>query len=263
MLPEQRPHAGEGAFKERSGTLVGHDRPHLTRQLPEVTGKEVLVLPIEAGGCEEAHAVEIGADPHLDPFHMVHQHEADAGAIHLAELRRHHGADVAPVREAAHVGVRRAEAVAVEFQDVSSGAAGEKRVDFGQCGELPHGSDLQAELLEHFLRIGPVVLEPVAERAAADHVEAVRPKRVLTRTAGVGDVLEEHDAVLSGFAHPGQLGFPIVGARNHPGQGTVALWLGHEDANVVPLRGEPKVEGAEVAIVADAEKPHEHLPIRS
>src|SRR5215213_7829837 len=95
---EKRREPAERALEESPAALVCDDRAHLAGELALVAGEEALMLPVEARRMEEARAVEIGADAHLDARHMLHQDEARR-SLAAAELRGEDGAHVAPVGE--------------------------------------------------------------------------------------------------------------------------------------------------------------------
>jgi hypothetical protein len=66
-----------------------------------------------------------------------------------------------------------------------------------------HGGDPQAEAGEQLLRIGSVVFEPVAERAAADDLVSFAPEAILKRPQAFGNGFEDDDPVAT---DPAQLG---------------------------------------------------------
>ena len=117
--------------------------------------------------------------------------------------------------------------------------------------------DRKAELGEHALREGAVVLEPVAEGAAADHLEAVAAKRVLQRAAlrrrrsRTGSMPSSPAARIQSSS-PRQSGVRATKPASVPSaSGSVA-----DDPDLVALLDEAQIERAEVAIVADAEEAH-------
>ncbi len=191
---------------------------------------------------------------------MLHQDEAHAVALHLAKLGRDHGLDVASVAEPAHEIVGGSEPLAVELQDVAAGVP----VDEVGCGrgivELMDGGDRQAQGGQHVLGVAAIVFQPVAIAAASDDVEAVAPQSILQGAALVGDVLEQHDAVLSGLAQPVEFLLPAVGPLDDAGQGAVAERFGDRDLDLVTILDQAHVERIEVAGVADAQKPHVLAP---
>ena len=241
--------------EEAPAALVGDHGAHLAGKLALVAGEEALVLPVEAGRIEEARAVEIGADAHLDARHMLHQNEARRPLV-PAQLCRHDGAHVAPVGEHPDIVVGGGEARAVELEHVAAGILREVAVGRGGVGELERARHRKAELGEDALREGAVVLEPVPEGGAADHLETVAAKRVLERAALRGDVLDEDHAVLAGGADPGELAAPIGRSRHKTLERALGERLGRRHPDLVALLDEAPIERAEVAIVADAEEAH-------
>ena len=222
---------------------------------PRSPGKKRLCSQSRQARIEEARAVEIGADAHLDALHMLHQHEARRTLV-PAQLCRDHGAHVAPVGEHPDIVVGGGEARAVELQHVAAGIVGEEPVGRGGVGELERARHREAELGEDALREGAVVLEPVPEGGAADHLETVAAKRVLECAALRGDVLEEDHAVLAGSADPGELAAPIGRSRHKTLERALGERLGRRHPDLVALLDEAPIERAEVAIVADAEEAH-------
>jgi hypothetical protein len=101
-----------------------------------------------------------------------------------------------------------------------------------------------------------VVLQPVAEGAAPDHVEAVAAQIVLQSAAALGDVLEQDDPVEARLADPGELGLPVRHLLDQAGEHAVAHRLAHRHLDLVPVRLQPQIEGIQVAGVADAEEAH-------
>ena len=220
------------------------------------------MLPVEAGGLQEPLAVEIGAYAHLDALDVRHQDEADRVLPRKPGARLQHGAHVRPVAQAADVIVRRAETRAVELQHVAAGLRVEEGDRVGDRAEVPGRRGGEPDARHDLLRVGAVVLQPVAEAAPADHLEALGAQVVGDAAAAVGHVLKDDEAVGARFPHPGEGGLPIVHALDHARHRAVALRLGDRDARLVPLPLQPEVEGGEVAIVADAEKAHHPLRTR-
>ena len=110
---------------------------------------------------------------------------------------------------------------------------------------------------EQSLRGGAVILKPVAECAAADDVIALRPKLVLKLAEADG--LEEDQAVIPGFADPVELRPPIGSARDHPGHRTGSQRIADADADLVAIVEQPKVHGAQVAGLRNAQNAHNGL----
>ena len=73
------------------------------------------MLPIETRRREELLAVEISADAHLDPAHMLHQHVARLSAVEMLEAGGNDGFDVPPIFHPPDVIVGGGEAVPVEL----------------------------------------------------------------------------------------------------------------------------------------------------
>ena len=67
-----------------------------------VAREEALVLPVQAGRPNEAFAVEIGADPHLDAVEEAHQHQF-VGPAQVGGAHPQHGGHVPAIGELSHV----------------------------------------------------------------------------------------------------------------------------------------------------------------
>ena len=200
------------------------------------------MLEVDAGGAQEAVAVEVGADADLHALQaLLQQHAAGWGA---AQLEQHVG--TFPV-----VADEGGAGVVVVLQDVAAGVGAEPGGGLGRAGEGQAFGDLQPGVAQDGLAEGAVVLQPVAQGAAADHLVAVRPQGVLLLAAS--DLLEDHQPVA---AHPVQRRTPL-GHRLH--QAAEAAGIGGVpgmNADLMALAAQRHVQVAQVDPVAYAQHPH-------
>ena len=188
VLAQQLLHPAERALEEASGALISHHRAHLASQFAEVSGEEALVLPIEARRQQEFVAVKICSHPHLDAFDEFHQYEACLQHLGARELVEHR-AYVPAVGQPPHVVVD-GRVGPVELQDVAGRILLQEIEGRRSIGKFPVASDREAGGGEDPLRIGAIILEAIAIRAAADDVEPLAPQFVLHRAPVLGDILE-------------------------------------------------------------------------
>src|ERR1051325_2652955 len=145
---------------------------------------------------------------------------------------------------------------AAELEDVASRMIGEEVVGRKGVVELAHARRPEPELGEQRLGISSVVLEPVAEAAAADHLEAVAAKGVLDRAQPFRDRFEQDDALFARGPDPVELRAPVLAAFDHAGERAAGHFLADRNAHLVPVAGEAQVERAEIAGFGDAEAGH-------
>ena len=126
----------------------------------------------------------------------------------------------------------------------------------GAVGELPDMPARKAEIGEHMLRVEPIILQPIAIGAAADHLIAFRAQRILHRAEPLGHALEQDHAVAARLADPGQAATPVVDAFDHAGKRAARIGVIDRDAHLVPLVAQPEVERREVAGFGYAQEAH-------
>ena len=245
--------APQRRLEQPLGAAVRDERPHLARQLAEVAVEEPLVLPVQAGGGEEALAVEVRADAHLDAGDVLHEHEVRLLVVLPARaLYLERGDDVGAVVELAHVVAEGGEARAVHLEHPPPAAlaheADRRREGLGPL-EPVHRRDPAVHVLRtDALPEGSVAFEPGAERAAADDVVALRSQLAVERA--VHRPLEDDRPLGPRRAHPRQLGAPVVHEVEHPAHDaprrrTIASHVVRRvDAHVVPRPAEPEIHVA-------------------
>jgi hypothetical protein len=250
--------SGQSRLEEFPGAAIRDQRAHLAGQLAAIAVEEALVLPIDAHRVKEGLAVEIGADPDLGAADMRHQDEARlACLLPRAPIDLEQRDDVLAVLHLADIGLHRFDVAAVRLVDVAPAVAPHEIDGVYEIVEFIRRHRGDAGLAQDRLAEGTVVLQPIAEGAAADDVVAVSAQRILGRP-GIGG-LEQDDAVLPGGPHPGQLRPPVVDALDQPGEGLGAARIGDVDADLVAFRHQPQIEVAEIGVIADAEKAHRCL----
>src|SRR6185312_10103725 len=245
--------------EEAGAPVVGDDRAHFAGELAEISGEKPLVLPVEAGRLHEALAVEIGARADLDAIDMLGKDEARASLVDRRAVRFDHCSDVLPIWMVVDVIFGRAECSAIELQDVASRAAVEEGERLLGTIEGKGRRDRQPVLGQQRLAEPAIVLQPVAEFAAADDLEAVAPQTVLKRATLLGHILEQQESVGAGLSNPTEIGAPIGAARDPAGERALASLLTNMDADLVTLRHQAEIERPEIAGIADAEKSHRIL----
>src|ERR1019366_8610351 len=117
--------------------------------------------------------------------------------------------------------------------------------------EAPRGAE--PRVAQRGLAEDAVVLEAIAERAAADDAEALAPEAVLLAAP---PRLFEDDEAVGRAAHPVELGLPRRAARDEALEDVARPGIGDVDAHVVPARQEAHVEVAQVVVVSHAEDSH-------
>ena len=187
---------------------------------------------------------------------MFHQHEVRlAAAIHRmvavhGKQRQHVGA----VIQFAHI-VAGARAVgAVELQHEAPAIRAQEINCPGVVIEAVARDRVHADAAQHLLAEFPVRFQPVAERAAADHLEATPPQRVLFLALECR--FEQHDALATGVAQPAQLGPPVGYKVQHAGVDIPAGLVLDEHLHFVAAQQQAVVHRGEVVALADAEKSH-------
>ena len=209
------------------------------------------MLPIETGGLEKAAAVEISADADFDALDHILQNEACFG------LRAQVCGNVATVaRRADEAGA------AIDLERVAARPLGYVSKGVGNRSEGFARRDLKPELGKHRLRIAAIILQPIAERASTDDMEAVASEVILDRAKSFGDRFEQDNAVISGLSHPVELGPPIVDSRHHSSEGSTGQRLADGDADVVTFGLKRQVHCAEIARLGHSKHAHEGSAIR-
>ena len=251
-LPQDRREAPQRRLQERPRAAVGDQRPHLARQLSQIAREEPLVLPVEAGRLEKRFAVEVGTHAHLDSRHVLHQDEGGPVEGPFLSLQLEDVDHVRPVGQLAHVVASGREA-AVELEDVPGRVPPDEpdRIVESVEGVDPGGA--QARVAQRRLAERAIVLQTLAQRAAADDLEAFPPQLVLL--GAQRGLLEHHQSVP---ADPAELAAPVGRARDDPRKDALAGLVGDEDPDFVAASGKPPVEVAEVVRLADPE--HAHAP---
>jgi hypothetical protein len=187
---------------------------------------------------------------------MLHQDETRRDAPAGAEPARQHRADVAAVGKAADIIVVRVEAVAAELEHVAARPRADEIGRGAGVRKFLARRHLKPKLREELLGKKPVILQPIAERAAADDREAVAAKLVLERAETLGHGLEDDDALFARLADPVELGAPVAGPLDHVGERALRLLPAHRHLQLMAVRGQRKVKRAEVARFRHREKSH-------
>lgn len=252
-LSEQGLQRKKRSFEKHFRSSERRDGAHLSRLLAHVSREEPLVLPIQASRSQKALPVEVGAHSRLDALHMIHDDERRVGG------RRSQSQvcdDVAAVGKGPDERLARGfakleHASARPFFEVSERVF--DRVEF------VHGGDLHSMAGKQVEREGPVVFQPIAQSASADHPEAIDPQTILE--IAEADRLEDDGAVWVG-SEPIQLLFPTLRSRNETRHRSLRQRLADRHLHLVTLGYEPEVQRAEIAGLRDSEYAHPDMASR-
>src|SRR3981081_2669772 len=97
---------------------------------------------------------------------------------------------------------------AVNFKDITAGRRVEEIERGSTMANLPDAGNRQASRAQDLLGIAPIVLQPVAVRAAADDVKALLAQGILHDAAILRDIFEQQNAVPTGRLDPFELFSP-------------------------------------------------------
>ncbi|GAA4747159.1 hypothetical protein GCM10023264_11070 [Sphingomonas daechungensis] len=153
------------------------------------------MLPVETSWPKEISAVEESPDAYLNTFNIIHQDERGDGWLHAKQ-----GAYVSTVGKHADKSVS---GRCAHLQNAASGAYRQIRESFFGVGELGRACRIQSEFSELPLGSGTVVLQAVAESAAAYNIKSRAAEFILKFAEA--DRFEDDDPVVPGFANPAQL----------------------------------------------------------
>src|SRR5436190_2888732 len=186
---------------------------------------------------------------------MIHQHERWHLTRWPAALSAEQESDhVVAVVHRAHVRPGGRPFAAIELEHVAAACPLDEVDGIGKIGELPRTRRAKTKIPQHRLAISAIVLQSIAQCAAADDVEAIPAQFILNFAERRG--LDQDCAIVSSLAYPIQLTAPVLGEAEHTTHHIVRFGIRGVDTHLVSGRLESQIHVAEVDGVPDAEKSH-------
>src|SRR3546814_6813583 len=144
-----------------------------------------------------------------------------------------------------------------ELQHIALGIGVDETVSFARIVEFMDMARRESQAGKQLLCESAVILQPVAEGASADDLEAIGAQGILQGAETFRDAFEQDHAIPARGADPIQFGPPVVHPLYQARKGAMGFGIADRDLDLMPLILEAEVERAQIAGFSHAQEMHQ------